>query len=82
MEGRVEIKGLTSRQDLNGACGLATDMHPVYNVDNTINRSQSRYTVLLDGGATYRVKRGNVRAERKEKGKGKGKGKKGRRGGK
>ena len=84
MDKRVEIHG-TSRADLNGKRGVATDFH--FLADDTT----WRYTVKLDGGEAFKLKRANVRAERagggsggaegaragKVKGKGKGKGKKG-----
>ena len=80
---RVEIHG-TSRADMNGKRGVATDFH--WDED----RSKWRYTVQLDSGQAFKFKSANVRAEgaggasggRKEKGKGKGKGKKGRGGSK
>ena len=73
---RVEIHG-TSRADMNGKRGVATDFH--WDED----RSKRRYTVRLDSGEAFKLKPANVRAEgvggasggRKEKGKGKGKGK-------
>ena len=84
MEKRVEIHG-TSRADMNGKRGVATDFH----WDDS-DPSKRRYTVLLDSGEAFKLKAANVRAEgaggasggRKEKGKGKGKGKKGRGGSK
>ena len=80
MDQRVEVTG-TSKQDVNGQCGLATDFHPLFHPDGGITL-QSRYTVLLDSGQTYKLKLGNVRAERADasqtRPKTKGKGKKGR----
>jgi len=85
MDKRVEIHG-TSRADLNGKRGVATDFHLNMNGVETW-----RYTVKLDGGEAFKLKLANVRAEGagggsggaegaragKVKGKGKGKGKKG-----
>jgi len=86
MDKRVEIHG-TSRADMNGKRGVATDFHPMggQNGDHTT----WRYTVKLDGGEGFKLKRDNVRAEGTggggggggagtAKGKAKGKGKKGR----
>ena len=80
MDKRVEIHG-TSRADMNGKCGVATDFHPMGFND----RTKDRYTVQLDSGEAFKLKRANVRAEgtggASGAGKGKkGKGKKGRRG--
>ena len=85
MHKRVELHG-TSRADMNGKRGVATDYHS-YPAD----RTKDRYAVKLDGGEAFKVKPANVRAEGagggdggggagsgKAKGKGKGKGKKGR----
>ena len=85
MDKRVEIHG-TSRADMNGKRGVATDFHWYE------DESKWRYTVQLDGGEAFKVKPANVRAadktahltKKKAKedggaGKGKkGKGKKGR----
>ena len=82
MDKRVEIHG-TSRADLNGKPGVATDLHFVEPRDPTT----WRYTVKLDGGEAFKLKWANLRAEEgagggsggggagagKEKGKGKGK---------
>ena len=75
MDKRVEIHG-TSRADLNGKCGVATDFHPM----DLDDRSTWRYTVQLDSGEAFKLKPANVRAEGTGgAGKGKkGKGKKGR----
>ena len=84
MDKRVEIRG-TSRVDMNGKCGVATDFHPK-DIDD---RTTWRYTVKLDGGEAFKFKPANVRAEGAGgggggggvgagAGKGKGKGKKGR----
>ena len=82
MDKRVEIHG-TSRADMNGKRGVATDFHPVGMP--AIDPKASRYVVQLDSGEAFKLKLTNVRAEGtvgasgagKEK---KGKGKKGRRG--
>ena len=101
MDKRVEIHG-TSRADMNGRRGVATDFH--YDDQDDPSRrherlaaeerrherladslTRLRYTVQLDSGEAFKLKRANVRAERtgggmsagKEKAKGK-KGKKGR----
>ena len=88
MDQRVEIHS-TSRADMNGKRGVATDFHPV---GGPHNPSTWRYTVKLDSGEAFKVKPANVRAadktahltKKKAKedggaGKGKkGKGKKGR----
>ena len=82
---RVEVYG-TSRHDMNGKRGLATDFHAIGGFND---RSHDRYTVLLDTGETFKIRPANVMAERAEEQagavsggvrppKGKGKGKKGR----
>ena len=85
MDKRVELHG-TSRADMNGKRGVATDVH-CYLAD----RTKDRYTVKLDGGEAFKVKPANVRAEGagggggggggagagRAKGKGKHRGKKG-----
>ena len=58
MDKRVEVHG-TSRADMNGKCGVATDF---YAIDQ--DRTKDRYTVQLDGGEAFKVKPANVRAER------------------
>ena len=78
MDKRVEIHG-TSRADMNGKRGVATDFHWYE------DQSKRRYTVQLDSGEAFKLKPANVRAEgtggASGAGKGKkGKGKKGRRG--
>ena len=75
MDKRVEIHG-TSRADINGKRGVATDFH--YNRED---ESKWRYTVQLDSGEAFKLKPANVRAEGTggASGAGKGKGKKGRR---
>ena len=89
MDKRVEIHG-TSRADLNGKRGVATDFHLV----DIHDQPTWRYTVKLDGGEAFKFKRENLRAERANggggggggagggagAGKAKGKGKKGRAG--
>ena len=61
MDQPIVING-TSRQDLNGKHGIATDYHPVYDEDREIT-SQSRYTVLLDSGEQFKVKEESVWSE-------------------
>ena len=84
MDKRVEIHG-TSRADMNGKRGVATDFHTM----NTKDATTWRYTVKLDGGEAFKVKPAHVRAEGAggggggggvgaSAGKTKGKGKKGR----
>ena len=79
MDKRVKIHG-TSRADINGKCGIATDFHLMDCDDVTT----WRYTVQLDSGEAFKFKRTNVRAEGtasgSDGGKGKGKGKKGKKG--
>ena len=80
MDKRVEIHG-TSRADINGKRGIATDFHPMGGPRG--DRSTWRYTVQLDSGEAFKLKPANVRAEgtggASSAGKGKkGKGKKGR----
>ena len=72
MDKRVEIHG-TSRADMNGKRGVATDFHPVGGPD----RTTWRYTVKLDGGEAFKLKPANVRAEPEGAGGGAGKAKKG-----
>ena len=59
MDKRVEIHG-TSRADMNGKRGVATDFHPM---GGQHEPATWRYTVKLDGGEAFKVKRANVRAE-------------------
>ena len=86
MNKRVELHG-TSRADLNGKRGVATDFHPMGGPGG--DRTAWRYTVKLDGGEAFKLKLANVRAEGAGgasggggggagTGKAKGKGKKGR----
>ena len=79
MDKRVEIHG-TSRADMNGKRGVATDFH--YDKEDA---SKWRYTVQLDSGEAFKLKTANLRAEptgggasSDGKAKQKGKGKKGR----
>ena len=81
MDKRVEIHG-TSRADMNGKCGVATDFHPVGWPGS--DETKWRYTVQLDSGEAFKLKPANLRAEGPSggsggRGKAKGKGKKGRR---
>ena len=80
MDKRVEIHG-TSRADMNGKRGVATDFHPMGGLQD---RTQDRYTVQLDSGEAFKLKRANVRAEgargASSDGKAKGNGKKGKKG--
>ena len=57
MNKRVEIHG-TSRADMNGKRGVATDFH----------EDLWRYTVKLDSGEVFKFKPANVRAEGADKG--------------
>ena len=82
MDKRVEIHG-TSRADMNGKRGVATDFHAMDRND----RTTWRYTVQLDSGEAFKLKQANVRAEAASggaaagaAGKVKGKGKKGKKG--
>ena len=77
MEKRVEIHG-TSRADVNGKRGVATDFHPMGGIHSPLTW---RYTVQLDSGEGFKLKLANVRAEGTGGASGAaGKGKKGRRG--
>ena len=82
MDKRVEIHG-TSRANMNGKRGVATDFH--FNPDE----SKDRYTVQLDSGEAFKLKPANLRCAEgtgsgggvgKEKGTNVGKGKKGKKG--
>ena len=53
---RVKIHA-SSRADMNGKCGVATDFH-LHDV-----KGNWRYTVKLDGGEAFKLKPANVRAE-------------------
>ena len=57
MDKRVEIHG-TTRADINGMRGVATDFH-FYREE----RTKDRYTVQLDSGQAFKLKPANVRAE-------------------
>ena len=59
MDKRVEIHG-TSRADMNGKRGVATDFHPM---GGPHEPATWRYTVKLDGGEAFKLKPANVRAE-------------------
>ena len=76
----MEIHG-TTRTGINGKRGVATDFHPM---GGNYDRTKDRYTVQLDSGEAFKLKRANVRAERTgsgaDRGKAKGKGKKGKKG--
>ena len=72
MDKRVEIHG-TSRADMSGKRGVATDFHLMDIKDATT----WRYTVKLDGGEAFKLKLANVRAEPEGAGGGAGKAKKG-----
>ena len=72
MDKRVEIPG-TSRADINGKRGVATDFHPMDSKDHTT----WRYTVKLDSGEAFRLRPANGRAEGTGGASGGGKGKKG-----
>ena len=77
MDKRVEIHG-TSRADINGKRGVAVDFHPMGGPQG--DRSTWRYTVQLDSGEAFKLKRANVRAEGTGGASSAGKAKKGRRG--
>ena len=84
MDKRVEIHG-TSRADMNGKRGVATDFHPMGGPEG--DRTTWRYTVQLDSGEAFKLKPANLRAEGAGGGgagagasKAKGKGKKGKKG--
>ena len=59
MDKRVEIHG-TSRADVNGKRGVATDFHPMGGRED---RTTCRYTVKLDDGEAFKLKPASVRAE-------------------
>ena len=58
MDKRVVIHG-TSRADMNGKCGVATDFHLMNPKDFTT----WRYTVKLDSGEEYKLRPVNLRAD-------------------
>ena len=74
MDKRVEIHG-TTRADINGKRGIATDFHPMGGLQG--DRSTWRYTVQLDSGEVFKLKLANVRAEGAGGASGAGKAKKG-----
>ena len=57
MDKRVVIHG-TSRADMNGKCGVATDFHLMDPKDPTT----WRYTVKLDSGEEYKLRPERLRA--------------------
>ena len=59
MDKRVEIHG-TTRVDMNGKRGVATDFHPM---GEQFQPLTWRYTVKLDGGEAFKIKLTNVWAE-------------------
>ena len=65
---RVEIHG-TTRADMNGKRGVATDFHIMGGVED---RTKDRYTVKLDDGEAFKIKPVSVRAERANGGGGRG----------
>ena len=65
MDKRVEIHG-TSRADMNGKRGVATDFHTMGGPGG--DRTAWRYTVKLDSGEGFKFKPANVRAEGADKG--------------
>ena len=62
MDKRVEIHG-TSRADMNGKRGVATDFHPMFKGPSVVDSAGSCYTVQLDGGEVFKLKQANVWAE-------------------
>ena len=62
MDKRVELHG-TSRADMNGKRGVATDFHAMPMGGATGDRTTWRYTVKLDDGEAFKLKPANVRAE-------------------
>ena len=65
MDKRVVIHG-TSRADMNGKCGVATDFHPMDPKDP----ATWRYTVKLDSGEEYKLRPERLRAEEERAGAG------------
>ena len=61
MDKRVVIHG-TSRADMNGKCGVATDFHQMDHKDLTT----WRYTVKLDSGEEYKLRHERLHAEEEE----------------
>ena len=72
MDQRVEVHS-TSRADINGKRGVATDFHWYE------DESKWRYTVQLGSSEAFKVKPANVRAEGTGGASGAGKAKKGKR---
>ena len=60
MDKGVVIHG-TSRADMNGKCGVATDFHPM-DPDGTT----WRYTVKLDSGEEYKLRPERLRSAEEE----------------
>ena len=54
---RVEIHS-TSREDINGKCGVATEFHQV---GGASDRTKDRYTVTLHDGEAFKLKPTNLR---------------------
>ena len=69
MDKRVVICG-TSRADMNGMSGVATDFHPMGGPKG--DRTTWRYTVKLDSGEEYKLRPEKLRAEEKGGGAGGG----------
>ena len=63
MDKRVVIHG-TSRADMNGKSGVATDFHTI----DWNDRAADRYTVKLDSGEEYKLRPEKLRAEEEEGG--------------
>ena len=63
MDKRVEIHG-TSRADMNGKRGVATDFHIMGGIQG--DRTTWRYTVKLDSGEEYKLRPERLRAESEE----------------
>ena len=86
MDRRIEVYG-TTRQDVNGKRGVATDFTPLFSSRSGvrgIDLSQSRYTILLDSGEAVKARAAHVRAEPPAAARGastKAKGSKGKKGG-
>ena len=59
MDKRVVICG-TSRADMNGMSGVATDFHPMGGPEG--DRTTWRYTVKLDSGEEYKLRPEKLRA--------------------
>ena len=62
MDKRVVIHG-TSRADMNGKRGVATDFHPM---GGPTDRTADRYTVKLDNGEEYMLRPERLRVESEE----------------